>query len=53
MQKLGPYQTLAVAQLVAKQFFSLGEAVRIEESYEPYQRLTEDRYQAFVIRGEA
>ena len=53
MMRLGPYQTLAVAQLVAKQFFGLGESVRIEEVREPYQRLTEDRYKAFVIRGES
>jgi len=53
MQKLGPYPTLAVAQLVARQLLNVGQTVQVEEIFEPYNKGNE--YQAFVIqiRGEA
>ncbi len=50
MQRLGPYTSEKTANAVARAFMNLGETVRVEEVYEPFQPAGK-QYRAYVIRG--
>jgi hypothetical protein len=49
MQRLGPYTSEKTANAVARAFMNLGETVRVEEVYEPFQPAGK-QYRAYIVR---